>query len=215
LRVIVVPYTPAGQGSGDRKGSSVQLLGMVVALQVQVASLKVGQSPRRYDPAPLQPVYALTVTPGGVVGEVGEAEGLIDVHHRDHPASKNRASNGISLGFTAHYAAMRERFGPHLRDGIAGENILIETDHLLTADNLAGGVIIAGEDDRRLTLTPVIVAAPCVEFTRYALRFPDDRKPDATVTEALRFLDGGMRGFYASYNGEPAVVRIGDRLLLA
>ncbi len=190
-------------------------MGTVVALQVQVSSLKVGESPRRYDPAPLQAVYALTVAPGGVVGEAGEAAGVIDVHHRDHPASKNRATNGISLGFTSHYAAMRERFGPHLRDGIAGENILIETDRVLTADDLAGGVMIAGEDGARLALQPVIVAAPCVEFSRYALRFPEERKPDKSVTEALRFLDGGMRGFYATYEGEPAVVRVGDRLLLA
>lgn len=215
FRAIIVPYTAAGQRRDDRKGSSVQLLGTVIALQVQISSLKVGESPRRYDPAPLLPVFALTISPGGVVGETGEPDGVIDVHHRDHPASKNRTKNGISLGFTAHYAAMRERFGPHLRDGIAGENMLISTDRRLTAEDLAGGVIIARDDGARLELLPVIVAAPCVEFSRFALRFPDDQKPDRTVTEALRFLDGGMRGFYASYSGEPAVVRVGDRLLLA
>jgi hypothetical protein len=63
-------------------------------------------------------------------------------------------------------------------------------------------------------LRPVIVAAPCVEFARYALKFPDGARPDATVTEALRFLDAGMRGFYATYGGEPAVVEVGTRVFL-
>jgi hypothetical protein len=35
-----------------------------------------------------------------------------------------------------------------------------------------------------------------------------------TVTEALRFLDAGLRGFYATYEGEPTVVELGARVLL-
>jgi hypothetical protein len=34
------------------------------------------------------------------------------------------------------------------------------------------------------------------------------------VTEALRFLDAGMRGFYATYTGEQAVVEVGARVFL-
>ena len=74
---------------------------------------------------------------------------------------------------------------------------------------------VEGTDGRRLELRPVIVAAPCVEFSRYALKFPDGARPDATVTEALRFLDAGMRGFYAAYVGEPAVVEVGARVFLS
>jgi hypothetical protein len=188
----------------------------VAGLQVQRASLKVDESPRRYDPTPLLPVPVVTVTAEGVVGMPDPETRIIDVHHAGHPASKNvGGKNGISLGFTSHYAAMRERFGPHLRDGIAGENVLIEVAQRFGAEELAGGVVIEGDDGRHLELGRVIVAAPCVEFTRFSLRFPDDRKPNATVTEALRFLDGGMRGFYAAYSGEPALLRIGDRVLLA
>lgn len=197
----------------------MRILGTIVRLQVQASSLKVGDSPRRYDPSPLQVVHALTVAPGGVIGVTGEPDGLIDVHHQDHPRSKNAGGkNGISLGFTSHYHAMREQFGPHLSDGIAGENVLIELadDHRLVAlEELAGGVLFAGDERSPLALERVIVAAPCVEFSRFALRFPDDRKPDATVTEALRFLGNGMRGFYGAYQGEPAVLRVGDRLALA
>ena len=150
-----------------------------------------------------------------MVGLAENGETIVDVHHHDHPASKNRGGeNGISLGFTSHYHAMRQRFGQHLADGIAGENILIEADRRFQGEELAGGVVVEGTGGRRLELRPVIVAAPCVEFSRYALKFPDDARPDATVTEALRFLDAGMRGFYATYEGEPAVVEVGARVFL-
>jgi hypothetical protein len=193
-----------------------QTVGTVVRLQVQESSLKVGSKPRRYDPAPIQSVPALSLDPAGVVGLAENGQAVVDVHHHDHPSSKNRGGeNGISLGFTTHYIAMRQRFGQHLHDGIAGENILIEVDRQLSVEDLAGGVVIEGAGGRRLELRPVIVAAPCVEFSRYALTFPDDARPDATVTEALRFLDAGMRGFYATYSGEPAVVEIGARVFLA
>jgi hypothetical protein len=118
--------------------------------------------------------------------------------------------NGISLGFTAHYAAMRDCFGEHLSNGIAGENILIETDRAFAEADLAAGIVIAGDDGARLELGAIIVAAPCVEFTRFALRFPDGSRPDATVTEALRFLDDGRRGFYAAARGAGGVVKVGD-----
>jgi hypothetical protein len=190
-------------------------IGTVVRLQVQESSLKVGVKPRRYDPAPLRSVPAISLSAAGVVGLAENGESIVDVHHRDHPSSKNRGGeNGISLGFTGHYREMRQRFGQHLRDGIAGENILIEVDRQFQVEDLASGVVVEGADERPLELRPVIVAAPCVEFSRYALKFPDGARPDATVTEALRFLDAGMRGFYATYGGEPAVVELGARVFL-
>jgi hypothetical protein len=194
----------------------VRLIGTIVRLQVQESSLKVGNKPRRYDPAPIQSVPALSVSAAGVVGLAEHGGTIVDVHHHYHPTSKNRGGeNGISLGFTGHYLAMRRRFGQHLTDGIAGENILIEADRQFQVEELAAGVIVEGADGRLLELRPLIVAAPCVEFSRYALKFRDDARPDATVTEALRFLDAGMRGFYATYTGEPAVVEIGTRVFLA
>jgi hypothetical protein len=46
------------------------------------------------------------------------------------------------------------------------------------------------------------------------MRFPDDARPDLTVTENVRFLDHGMRGFYAAYDGEPVTIALGDRVCL-
>jgi hypothetical protein len=159
-------------------------------------------------------VPAISLSVAGVVGLAENGVSIVDVHHHEHPSSKNRGGeNGISLGFTGHYVEMRQRFGPHLTDGIAGENILIEADRQFPVEELANGIVVEGTGGRSLELLPVIVAAPCVEFSRYALNFPDGARPDATVTEALRFLDAGMRGFYATYEGEPAVIEVGARVL--
>jgi hypothetical protein len=188
-------------------------VGRIVRLQVQTASLKVGATPRRYDPTPLRALSALRLTAAGVCGGTAEEPELIDVHHRDHPESKHRGgANGIALGFTSHYHAMRDRFGPHLGDGIAGENLLVATEAIIAPDALADGIVITNEDGQQLMLCSLIVAAPCVEFARFALRLPDAARPDRTVTAALQFLHQGMRGYYATLAGDPATVRVGDRV---
>src|SRR5438876_11913135 len=105
-------------------------IGIIVRLQVQQSGLKVGAAPRRwYDPTPLLAVPALHLGASGVSAWDAQGERICDVHHKDHPASRNvRGRNGISIGITAHYDAMRARFGAHLGDGLAGENILVQTD---------------------------------------------------------------------------------------
>jgi translation elongation factor P/translation initiation factor 5A len=35
----------------------------------------------------------------------------------------------------------------------------------------------------------------------------------AGLSEALSFLSGGMRGYYATYRGDPVTVRLGERVL--
>lgn len=194
----------------------MQLIGTIVHLQVQRGRLKPGEKPwRRYDPAPILAVPELRLTPIGAVGRTEDGGEVVDVHNRDHPDSRHRGENGVSVGFTAHYAAMRTRFGDHLADGIAGENILVETDRPVHELEVSRGVLIETSDGDAVRLDEVIVAEPCVEFSRFALRHPDDAPSDEAVTDALRFLRGGMRGFYAVYRDEPAVLRVGDRVYLA
>lgn len=192
----------------------MQLIGSIVRLQVQDVSLKVGVAPRRrYDPHGIRVVPSLELNGGGVRGWDVKGRPIDDVHHRDHPASKNRGGeNGVSLSFTSHYGAMRAQFGTHLVDGIAGENILIAVESMWSEDDFAPGVVIVTSDDRELPLDAVFPAAPCVEFSRYALQFPDDQRPDLTVTEALRFLNDGMRGYYARYDGASTRISLGDRV---
>jgi hypothetical protein len=192
---------------------SLEPIGRIVRLQVQTAHLKRGEQPHRwYDPAPITEVAALTLDPGGVTGIGTDGTVHHDVHHRDHPLSRNRGDNGVSIGFTGHYGLMRERFGPHLADGIAGENILVESDDVHTEAGLDGEVLIKTTVGL-LRLSRVKVAPPCVEFTRYCLQWPHDRRPDRRVTEALQFIDNGVRGFYASFSPDSVrEVRAGDRV---
>jgi hypothetical protein len=193
----------------------MRLIGPIVRLQVQEVSLKVGTLRwRHYDPRGVRSVPVLEINDGGVRGRTADDKPIADVHHRDHPATKNRGENGISIGFTSHYGKMRERFADHLTDGIAGENILIETEDLVGATDLAAGLLIATAGGREILLDDVFPAAPCVEFSRFALRFPADARPDETVTEAVRFLNDGLRGYYASYHGPVARITIGDRVFL-
>lgn len=184
-------------------------LGRVVRLQVQLDPLKRGEKPHRwYDTSRIRAVDALTVTERGVVGHLdGEHIPLVDVHHADHPRSRNRGANGISLGVTAHYAWMRERYGDHLVEGVAGENLVVDHPGRLTLEDLEDGVRVLGEEE--VVLGPVAVAEPCVEFSRFVL---DD--PTAATREPLRALRGGVRGFYLGVRaGAGARLRVGDRVV--
>lgn len=191
--------------------SDLELIGPIVRLQIQAASLKCGQRPRSwYDPEPIRSVPALRLDEGGVTGLDGAD--IADVHHRDHPQTKYRGENGISVGFTGHYTRMRARFGDHLVRGIAGENILVDAEGTFSEDDLGHGIVIAGANGS-VALAAVEVATPCVEFSKFCAGYAREQRPDVVITEALRFLNEGMRGFYATLDresGEQAIVAIGD-----
>src|SRR4029079_11330029 len=118
------------QALHQHSGSEVpmQEIGRIKLVQIQCSSLKQGQRPYcYYDPTPLLVVERLLLAPRGAVGLTASGQQLTDVHHADHPESKNHGLlNGTSIGFTSHYRRMRDQFGAHLADGCAGENILIE-----------------------------------------------------------------------------------------
>ena len=188
----------------------MQRIGTVVRLQVQTASLKVGAGRgQRYDTSALVNVPELVLDGAGVTGRSADGKDVPDVHHRDHPASKFRGENGISVGFTSHYATMRQRFGDHLVDGIAGENILVETEDQVHDGNVQAGLLIDATDGSVAHLGDACVATPCVPFSRFALQLGPEIKPDRAVTEALQFLNEGMRGFYLTLQGKPAVITVG------
>lgn len=194
----------------------MELIGRIVRLQVQESSLKVGERLRRwYDPAPIRAVPTLMLDENGVVGRTDMDAMILDVHNVTHPATKNRTgSNGISVGFTSHYGAMRARFGEHLTDGIAGENILVATERLFTEPDFAVGIRIETDDGATIDLEQVIIAEPCVEFSRFALCYPHDAPTDRAVTDALNFLREGVRGFYATYHGPPTRITVGASVYL-
>lgn len=186
-------------------------LGTVVRLQVQRSRLKPGpRGARVYDPAPLLEVAALDVGPRGVVG-VTTTGPVLDVHHADHPDSRNvRLVNGLSLLTRGHYDRLRQAYGPHLVDGVAGESLLLDPVRPWSARDLQGALELETEDGW-LLLSELVPAPPCVEFSRFCL---DDLSADAgggPVQMALEQLDHGARGFYASTAGTGRV-RPGARL---
>lgn len=191
-------------------------IGRIKQVQIQRTALKLGEKPHRYyDPSSLLVVEKLFLTPRGVSGVIAAGEQLIDVHNMDHPASRNALVNGVSLGFTSHYRAMRDRFGSHLVDGCAGENILVETLEEFQHEALGKRIAIQAQENGVLVyLERLKVAAPCIEFSRFALNelMP---VPAEILRETLIFLDHGRRGYYATFAGEePFAIQAGDTLLV-
>jgi hypothetical protein len=204
----------------------------VIRLQVQVRPMKQGRAPWRvYDPSCLREVDRLRLTQYGVVGVLDDGTEILDVHHADHPESRDRRGrSGLSVMATGDYAALRERYGDHLTDGIAGEGILVEhrpglgrramPEHMLLRragdpGDGAGGERgdASGDGAAELALHGVHVAEPCVEFTRYCLRLPASDSVGDDVAAGLLDLGDGARGYKMVAGGE-WVLRRGDLLVL-
>lgn len=200
-----------------RSQPNLVLLGPIVRLQVQSEKIKTGNGiMERYTPQEhLKPVQALRLDTGGVAGLTVDGKAIEDVHHRDHPRSRFRGSNGISLLTTGHYTKMREQFGGHVVDGIAAESVLVDCDRVLTLADLSQGVVI-GEGDDAIEIQSWVIAHPCSPFARFTLDFPDDAKPDRRIKEALQLLDDGTRGFYGILADQPGEreIRLGDMVYL-
>lgn len=122
----------------------MELIGRAIRLQIQRSRLKPGPATTRvYDPAPLLEVSQLAITPRGVTGD-----GIIDVHNTDHPDTRNvKLLNGISVMTTSRYRALRAAYGEHLVDGIAGESLLLDTEHL---DDLSGRLVLETDGTGRV-----------------------------------------------------------------
>ncbi len=215
LLILIVEFTAI------RKMTKMQEIGKIKQVQVQRSSLKAGQKPERYyDPTPLVVVEKLQLSPRGVVGITAGGDEIIDVHNVDHPQSKNQEINGVSIGFSSHYESIRAKYGDHLWDGCAGENVLIEvdTDHIFTLSDLGSRIAILSQATGEFVyLTDLQVAAPCVEFSRFASNFGMPLPPEQQKA-ALQFLHEGRRGFYATVVNDDgqgrAIVQAGDRVFV-
>lgn len=191
----------------------MRVIGTISRLQVQRSSLKTGEKPnRRYDPSPLLPVDRLWVTPDGNLGLAPDGAWVVDVHHRQHPDTKNEDGlHGVSVGFDTHYARMRDRFGERITTGCAGENLLAVTDRIYSYEDLQSGLAVVGAGDREVVRLKVLqVAHPCRPFTGWAA---GRRVSPEELKSHLQFLDGGTRGFYCTAEGT-GLVTLGDRLVL-
>lgn len=187
-------------------------LGQIAFVQVAPRTLKVAGEPEGYDPAPLLQVKQLLINRRGALGIASDGAWVMDVHHADHPHTRNRkGGNGVSLGFTSHYTAMRIRFGPHIIEGCAGENIVIANDMQVTRDDLGTFLLIHHRETQQcFVLDTIQIAEPCLPFARFALG--NGQHPSAALLKAgLQFLRWGMRGFYLLPIGtQVMVVEPGD-----
>lgn len=186
-------------------------IGKIQQLQIQTSSLKVGERPhRRYDPSPIMQVERLRITPEGVIGIAGDGSRITDIHHARHPHSRNDGDNAVSIGFTAHYTLMRDRFGAHMHDGVGGENIIIACTEAYTPDQL-GMFLAIQRDDSLYRFRVVKVAAPCVEFSTFAAQQPISGE---ALKDTLQFLHEGRRGFLiASSDHIEFEIKVGDAIL--
>jgi len=189
----------------------------IVGLQIQTRPLKPGRPPyREYLPAGLQRVDRLLVSERGNRGEWTDDWGdhsAIDVHHQDHPQSRDRKGRGgISVLGTGDYIRLRERYGPHLLDGVAGESVLVDAPGGLAQADFPTAFSIRTPSGM-INFHLGRVADPCVEFSRFCLREPGSTEVSDAVRKALIDLDDGHRGYRAAATGS-GLITVGDLLSL-
>jgi acetolactate synthase regulatory subunit len=186
----------------------------IVRLQVQRGPVKVGKAPMRsYQPSAIVPVDRIVAGPRGVRGLTADGEEILDVHHQDHAQSRDpKGRAGILFMGTGDYVALRERYGDHVVDGIAGETVLLDAAGGLAPLRLPSVVTVTTVDGP-LQLRDVREADPCVEFSRFCLRQELAPTVDDAVRQALVDLDHGARGYRAIAAGA-ATVRVGDMVTI-
>jgi len=191
-------------------------LGTVKLVQVQPAGLII-ETPEghTYDPSRRVEVERLHITPQGIEAVTPQGERVLDIHHTAHPETRYLGGDAVSINFSSHYAAMRARFGEHMVDGVAGENIIIEYEQEVWLPDLRQQITIENPDTGLGVLLEVKdFAAPCEEFSHFAACSQHKRLPAEVLKTTLHFLNNGRRGFLLmlSKGQEEASVQPGDRV---
>lgn len=190
-------------------------LGKVKLVQVQPSGLIV-ETPTGdffYDATRRVEVEKLLITFLGIEATTASGEHVLDIHHINHPDKAYDNDDLVSIGFTSHYEAMRDRFGNHMVDGSAGENIIIENQQEIWLHDLGSQVVIeSAETGRSVYFDVVRFAAPCEEFSHFVADSQNERLPSKKLKETLQFLNNGRRGFLLALSDgqEPAIVQAGD-----
>jgi len=191
-------------------------LGRVKLVQVQPSGLIIETSSGYfYDVSRRVEVESLLITSKGIEATTPEGEHVLDIHHIDHPDKAYGDDDLVSIGFTSHYQAMRDRFGGHMVDGTAGENIIIEFDKEIWVEDLGAQVAFeSAETGKRTLLDVVSFAPPCEEFSHFTANSQDERLPADQLKATLQFLNHGRRGFLLLLNEdqEETIVRVGDKV---
>jgi hypothetical protein len=191
-------------------------LGQVKLVQVQPVGLRIETSSGRiYDPSRRVEVDRLYITSEGIEADTPEGERVLDIHHTAHPDTHYKPGNTISIGFTSHYAAMRNRFGEHMVDGSAGENVIIEFEQEVWPEHLGRQIVFENPaSGERAIFDMNRFAAPCEPFSHFAAQSQHARLPADKLKATLQFLDNGRRGFLLGLSGGQGTVTVqpGDRV---
>ena len=194
----------------------VRELGIVKLVQVQPSGLIIETpSGYLYDVSRRVEVENILVTSLGIEAITVKGEHVLDIHHINHPDKAYDNDDLVCVGFTSHYEAMRERFGQHMVDGSAGENIIIENHQEIWMDDLGTNIAIeSAETGRRIYFDVVRFAAPCEEFSHFVADSQSERLPSKKLKETLQFLNNGRRGFLLALSDgqETVIIRAGDRV---
>ena len=196
----------------------IRELGRVKLVQVQPNGIII-ETPSGdfYDASRRVEVESLHITSRGIEAITPTGEHVLDIHHIDHPNKAYGNDDLVCIGFTSHYEAMRARFGEHMVDGIAGENIIIEYEDDIWPEDLGQRIAIENTDTGRRGLLDVVsFAPPCEEFSHFVANSQHERLPAEKLKSILQFLGNGRRGFLLvlSDNQESATVRPGDRVFV-
>jgi len=194
----------------------IQELGKVKLVQVQPSGLIIETSSGYfYDVTRRVEVEKLVITPLGIEATTPAGEHVLDIHHMNHPDKKYGDDDLVSIGFTSHYKAMSERFGEHMEDGTAGENIIIESDQEVWMDDFGQQIAIDNTETGSKALLDVLrFAPPCEEFSHFVAKSQHEKLPEEELKDILQFLNKGRRGFLLvlSKGQEEATVQAGDRV---
>ena len=196
----------------------IRELGRVKLVQVQPNGIII-ETPSGdfYDASRRVEVESLHISSRGIEAITPTGEHVIDIHHIDHPNKAYGNDDLVCIGFTPHYEAMRARFGEHMVDGVAGENIIIEYEDVVWPEDLGQRIAIENTDTGRQALLDVVsFAPPCEEFSHFAANSQHKRLPAEKLKSILQFLGNGRRGFLLvlSDNQESATVQSGDRVFV-
>ena len=193
-------------------------LGHVKLVQVQPSGL-IMETPSGYfyDASRRLEVDCLQITSLGIEATTPKGEHVLDIHHISHPGKAYDNNDLVCIGFTSHYEAMRARFGEHMVDGIAGENIIIEYKEEVWSEDLGKRIAIENQNTGHMALLDLAsFAQPCDEFSHFVACSQHERLPAAKLKDTLQFLGNGRRGFLLvlSDGQEAAEVRRGDKVFV-
>ena len=193
-------------------------LGVVKLVQVQPNGLIIEKpSGYFYDVTRRVEVERLIINALGIEAITPDGKHVLDIHHINHPDKAYDDDDLVSIGFTSHYQAIRARFGEHMVDGSAGENIIIDNADEIWEQDLGRQIAIeSAETGHRALLDLVSFAPPCEEFSHFVAQSQHERLPAAELKSILQFLNKGRRGFLLvlSEGQKEATVQSGDRVFV-